>query len=265
MKLSSEPKNRYVMTTIPLELVQKLRVAQQVVVLTGAGVSAESGIPTFRAAQTGLWAQYNPAELATPQAFQKNPRLVWEWYTWRRELVAQAKPNPAHFALVQMQKYVSQFTLITQNVDGLHQQAGSQAVMELHGNINRTKCFQQEHLVASWSPTEAIPPHCPYCGGLLRPDVVWFGENIPTLVFQSAREATEQCDMFFSIGTSSLVYPAALLPLIARQATRVEINSEATPLTSQVHFTLRGSAAQLLPALINLTWVNHEPLNPIPE
>lgn len=248
------------MMTIPLELVQKLRVAQHVVVLTGAGISAESGIPTFREAQTGLWARYDPAELATPRAFQHNPRLVWEWYTWRRELVTQAKPNPAHYALVQMQKYVPQFTLITQNVDGLHQRAGSQPVIELHGNINRTKCFQQEHLVASWPATEAVPPHCPYCGGLLRPDVVWFGESVPNSIFQSAREASEQCDMFFSIGTSSLVYPAALLPVAAQQATRVEINPQSTPLTSQVHFALSGSAAHWLPALINLTWVTPEPL-----
>jgi NAD-dependent deacetylase len=246
------------MTTIPLELVQKLQVAQQVVILTGAGVSAESGIPTFRQAQTGLWARYDPTELATPQAFQQNPRLVWEWYAWRRELVAQAKPNPAHLALVQMQQYVSQFTLITQNIDGLHQQAGSQAVIELHGNIHRTKCFQQGHLVANWPPTDAVPPHCPYCGGLLRPDVVWFGENLSNSVLELAYEASKQCDMFFSIGTSSLVYPAAWLPSIALQATRVEINPQSTPLTSQVHFALRGSAAELLPKLVDWTWVTHE-------
>lgn len=241
-------------TEIPAELVQKLRTAQRVVVLTGAGTSAESGVPTFREAQTGLWARYDPAELATPQAFQRNPRLVWEWYTWRRELVAQAKPNLAHFALAEMQARVPELILITQNVDGLHQLAGSQQVIELHGNIMRTKCFENEHLVATWSPTAEVPPHCPECGALLRPDVVWFGENLPLSAYQHALAATRQCDLLFSIGTSSLVYPAATLPLEACHATLVEINPNPTPLTPSVHFALYGPAGQIVPALVSRTW-----------
>lgn len=239
---------------IAVELVQKLRTAQRLVVLTGAGTSAESGVPTFREAQTGLWARYEPADLATPQAFQRNPRLVWEWYTWRRELVAQAKPNLAHLALVEMQARVPKLTLITQNVDGLHQQAGSQQVIELHGNIMRTKCFENEHLVATWSPTDEIPPHCPECGALLRPDVVWFGESLPVPVYQQALVAARQCDLLFSIGTSSLVYPAATLPLEACNATLVEINLNPTQLTPSVHFALYGPAGQILPALVSLAW-----------
>src|SRR5690606_17163074 len=132
---------------IPQSLVEQLQQAQHVVVLTGAGISAESGIPTFREAQTGLWAQYDPQELATPEAFRRQPQLVWEWYTWRRELIGQAKPNPGHFALAEMARHVPQFSLITQNIDNLHQDAGSQAVLELHGNIRRTKCFREGTLV----------------------------------------------------------------------------------------------------------------------
>src|SRR5215469_12429556 len=158
--------------TISGALIQRLTTARSVTVLTGAGVSAESGVPTFRDAQTGLWAKYNPEDLATPRAFRSNPRLVWEWYTWRRTLVAGAKPNPAHFALVELERLVPEFHLITQNVDGLHQQAGSQKVIELHGNITRTKCFDEGTIVSKWAETGEVPPKCPDCGGLLRPDVV---------------------------------------------------------------------------------------------
>ena len=244
------------MTTIPTELIQELRAAQQVGILTGAGISAESGVPTFRDAQTGLWARYDPTDLATPAAFQRDPRLVWEWYTWRRELVAQASPNPAHLALVQMQAHVPKLTVITQNVDGLHQRAGSSAVIELHGNLTRSKCVKQGHLVETWPATEAVPPPCPHCGGLLRPDVVWFGESLPVDVIHQATATIRQCDLVFSIGTSSVVQPAAALPFEAleRGAKVVEINPQSTPLTPHVHFALHGPAGQILPALVNLTW-----------
>ena len=152
--------------TVPRQLIQQLKAAKWVVVLTGAGVSAESGVPTFRDAQTGLWAKFSPEELATPCAFQRNPRLVWEWYEWRRKLVAEAKPNPAHLALAEMEKLFPQFHLITQNVDGLHQRAGSRNVIELHGNILRTKCFDEGTIISAWKDTGDVPPKCPDCGGL---------------------------------------------------------------------------------------------------
>ncbi len=237
---------------IPPKLIENLRSAGYVVVLTGAGVSAESNIPTFREAQTGLWAKYSPEELATPQAFQRNPRLVWEWYTWRRQLVAAAEPNPGHLALAELEKRVPQFTLITQNVDGLHQRAGSRNVIELHGNINRTKCFDEEDIIDSWPPITEIPPRCPRCGGLLRPDVVWFGESLPQKALHTAFAAAEQCDLFLSIGTSSVVQPAASLPLVALEQgiTTVEINPNPTPLSARATYVLPGPSAQILPALL---------------
>lgn len=242
--------------SFPNQLIEALHTANHVAVLTGAGVSAESGVPTFREAQTGLWAQYDPQELATPQAFRRNPKLVWEWYTWRRELVAKAEPNPGHFALAQLERSVPQFTLITQNVDGLHERAGSQNIIELHGNIMRTKCFDNGRLVQSWPETNTIPPPCPHCGGMLRPDVVWFGESLPYTALETAVASAQSCDVFLSIGTSSLVQPAASLPIEAIQAgvLTVEINPQTTPLTSHVHIALTGAAGRILPALVSATF-----------
>ena len=238
--------------TVPTELIRKLAAAQHVAVLTGAGVSAESGVPTFRDAQTGLWAKYKPEELATPRAFRRNPRLVWEWYDWRRKLVAEAKPNPAHLALAEMETLIPEFELITQNVDGLHQRAGSRRVIELHGNITRTKCFDEDKVVSSWKETGDVPPKCPDCGGLLRPDVVWFEESMPDQEMQMAATAATTCDVFFSIGTSTVVYPAAALPGQALEsgATVVEINPQTTPFTAQAHFALVGAAGTVLPDLL---------------
>src|SRR4029434_141578 len=161
------------MIEIPPSLLEILRKADRVAVLTGAGISAESGIPTFRDAQTGLWASFRPEELATREAFEKNPRRVWEWYAHRRDGVQKAEPNDGHRALVEMEKRFSRFTLITQNVDGLHRRAGSRALIELHGNIARSKCFSEEIPVESWKEDREVPPRCPRCGGFLRPDVVW--------------------------------------------------------------------------------------------
>lgn len=236
---------------IPPALLERFATAKSVAVLTGAGVSAESGVPTFRDAQTGLWAKYNPEDLATPRAFRRNPRLVWEWYAWRRQLVAQAKPNPAHLALAEMEKLSPQFHLITQNVDGLHQRAGSRKVIELHGNITRTKCFDEGTIIATWPDNGDVPPKCPNCGGLLRPDVVWFEEPMPETEMDQAVQASMTCDIFLSIGTSSLVYPAASLPFTALRigATVVEINPQPTPLTEKAHFVLNGAAGVVLPEL----------------
>ena len=223
-------------------------------VLTGAGVSAESGVPTFRDAQTGLWANFKPEDLATPRAFLKHPKLVWDWYAWRRQLVADVQPNPAHFALAEFARRIPRFTLITQNVDGLHQRAGSGEVIELHGNLQRTKCFDENLPVEKWTDTGEVPPHCPRCGGLLRPDVVWFEEAMPEAETAAAFAASRDCDMFLCIGTSALVYPAAALPIEAVKsgATLVEINPSVTPLSSEADFVLRGPAGVVLVKLREL-------------
>jgi NAD-dependent protein deacetylase/lipoamidase len=237
--------------SIPLELIGRLAKAKSVTVLTGAGVSAESGVPTFRGAQIGLWAKYNPEDLATPRAFCRNPRLVWEWYEWRRKLVTDAKPNPAHLALAEMGKLFPQFHLITQNVDGLHQRAGSRNVIELHGNITRTKCFDEGTVISSWNETGDVPPKCPKCGGLLRPDVIWFEESLPEVELQLAVKASVTCDVFISVGTSGVVYPAAALPFeaLSHGAALVEINPERTQFSAQAHYALAGAAGNVLPEL----------------
>lgn len=235
---------------LPLELISVLKKANHVTVLTGAGISAESGVPTFRDAQTGLWAQYRPEELATPEAFQRNPKLVWDWYAWRRELVSQAAPNQGHMALVELEQRVPNFSLVTQNVDGLHRQAGSKQVIELHGNITRTKCFAAGHVAKTWG--NEAPPSCPLCGSLLRADVVWFGEMLPREALIEAICASQACDLFLSIGTSALVQPAASLPLEALQAGAklVEINLQPTPISATADFVLQGQAGTILPELV---------------
>lgn len=244
-------------TAIPREIVQRLRQAQRVVVLTGAGISAESGVPTFRDAQTGLWASYDPHELATPKAFMQNPKLVWDWYAWRRSLVAEVTPNAGHYALAAIEQRVPHFTLITQNVDGLHEKAGSHAIVELHGNIFRVKCFTEDKQVAHWDDSdEKSPPRCQNCGGYLRPDVVWFGETLPVDALARAVKASQSADFFLVVGTSAMVQPAASLPFEAIEmgAMVVEVNPERTPLSSYMAHTLRGAAGIILPALVGATW-----------
>ena len=242
---------------IPAEVARALREARQVVALTGAGISAESGVPTFRDAQTGLWAKYDPQELATPQSFRRNPKLVWDWYAWRRELVAAAEPNPGHFALAEIERRVPQFTLITQNVDSLHQKAGNIAVIELHGNISRIKCYEEDKIVDHWQEPDGDGlPRCPRCGGMLRPDVVWFGEMLPAAALQQAINASRSADFFLTIGTSGIVQPAASLPFeaIENGAIAVEINPSETSLSAWMHHELRGPSGVILPALIAATW-----------
>ena len=237
---------------IPGDLVEALRDCRHVCVLTGSGVSAESGVPTFRDAQTGLWARFDPHDLATPEAFLRDPALVWRWYRWRRELVAKAKPNGAHRALAQLADIVPELSLITQNVDGLHQQAGSAGVIEFHGNLFENRCCAEG--VAVEAPDLAAEiPECPNCGANLRPGVVWFGEAIPAAEMDSASAAAERCDVFFSIGTSSLVWPAAGFAQRAQQngAAVVEVNPDATPLTSAANYVLVGKAGDVLPDLLD--------------
>jgi NAD-dependent deacetylase len=228
---------------------------RRIVVLTGAGISAESGVPTFRG-EAGLWRQYRPQELATPGAFARDPKLVWEWYNWRRGLIAACQPNPAHQTLAYMEAMLPDFALITQNVDGLHHLAGSQRVLELHGNIWRMRCTRDgTNYVDRTIPLPELPPRCANCGALLRPDVVWFGEVLPAEVLEAAFSAAATCDIMLVIGTSALVQPAATLPLIARQngAVIIEINPQPTPLSDYVDLSLRQPAAQALPLLWQ-TW-----------
>jgi NAD-dependent deacetylase len=229
-----------------------LRSARHVCVLTGAGISAESGIPTFRDALTGLWGRFRPEDLATPEAFERDPKLVWEWYEWRRELVRKAEPNPGHYALAELAARVPRLTLVTQNVDGLHQRAGNRDVLEYHGNLLRDRCTVEQVVAERSGDSRDGLPRCRACGGLLRPDVVWFGEAIPTGPMVAAAQAALGCDVFLSIGTSSLVYPAAGLAAAALEAgaTVIEINPNRTDLSTEADIVLGGPSGVLLPRLL---------------
>lgn len=236
---------------IPEALIDALRSSRHVCVLTGSGISAESGVPTFREARTGLWEQYDPQELATPEAFLKDPELVWKWYRWRRDLVAEVEPNAGHKALVDLAARVKRMTLITQNVDGLHQRAGSDKVIEFHGNIFEDRCSVEGCIAEAAHETSEKVPTCAACGGNLRPGVVWFGEAIPEDALAAAMTAASDCDLFFSIGTSSLVWPAAGLAQTAQAggAKIVEVNPNPTPQTKLSDFCLSGNAGSVLPDL----------------
>jgi NAD-dependent deacetylase len=235
------------------EAARALRGARHVVALTGAGASAESGIPTFRDALTGLWARYRAEELATPEAFARDPRLVWSWYRWRRELVERAEPNAAHRALARLARLVPELTLVTQNVDGLHQRAGSPRVLELHGNITRARCSREDTVVERWEEVVGGPPPCPRCGAPLRPDVVWFGEQLPAGALEEAVRAARDCDVFLSVGTSNLVEPAASLPWLAASAGAEVLVVNTTREGQRTGGRIRhitGRAGEVLPALL---------------
>lgn len=243
--------------SIPAALVQAMLQARHVVAFTGAGVSAESGVPTFRDAQTGLWAQFRPEDLATPEAFAAHPERVWQWYAMRRRRVREVQPNPGHWALAAMERRAAQFTLITQNVDRLHQRAGSRRVFELHGCILRVGCPAGHHGVEDYQDAEDdAVPRCPQCQAYLRPAVVWFGEPLPWTVWEEAKRAAAQCEVFLSIGTSTVVAPASQLPFLALEsgATVVEINPHPTPLTSSATFVLPGPSGRVLPQLLKAVW-----------
>ena len=269
---------------IPAELIRLLKKAERIAVLTGAGVSAESGLQTFRPAQDGLWSQYRPEDLATPAAFARDPKLVWDWYAMRREKVTAANPNPAHYALVEIEAKVPNFTLITQNVDGYHKMAGSQNVLELHGNIQQVRCSngcgvipesEWKRVIASEAKQSPATqketaasqkhaprsdasgvPRCPKCNAYLRPNVVWFGESLPLDALHSAADAATNCQVFFSIGTSGLVQPAATLPHSAKKygVIIIEINLAPTPLTPHADFALQGKSGEILPQLVKEVW-----------
>ncbi len=228
-----------------------LSVSRQVTVLTGAGISAESGIPTFRGKE-GLWKKYRAEELATPTAFIEDPKLVWEWYDWRRGIIGAKKPNPGHDVLAAWEGLFPHFALITQNIDGLHQNAGSKNVIELHGNIWKQRCIEEQTINENHDiPLREIPPHCPLCGALLRPHVVWFGESLDGSVLQRSFLLSSNCDVMLVVGTSAVVQPAASLPLSAAEAGAkiIEINPDPTPLTAHADFSFRAKSGELLPFL----------------
>ncbi|MEJ5365052.1 MAG: NAD-dependent deacylase [Desulfosoma sp.] len=230
---------------------EKIRQARRIVVLTGAGISAESGVPTFRGAG-GLWREYRATDLATPEAFSRNPQLVWEFYNYRREVLASVKPNPAHKALVTLENRTPDFVLLTQNIDGLHQAAGSLAVVELHGNIWWVRCSRCGLKKEDRRVPIPYPPHCEACGAMVRPDVVWFGESLDPAVLQTAYGKLEQCDVMVVVGTSGVVQPAASMGLYAQEhgAFVVEINLEPTPYSRAFNVSLLGKAGDLVPRLV---------------
>jgi len=240
---------------LPEGLISTLKNAKNILVLTGAGMSAESGIPTFRDAQTGLWAKFRPEDLATPEAFRKHPKLVWDWYADRRDSIGEVSPHSGHLALVEMEQYFETFMLVTQNVDNLHQRAGSTEVIELHGNIMRSVCSETgQAITREW--IESNPGHPPasphHRHGLARPDVVWFGEQLPIASMNRAMHTAHHCDICFSIGTSTLVQPAASLPFIALNAGAVvvEVNPVPTSLSPRAHFNLQASATEALTTIV---------------
>lgn len=244
------------MPKIPANLIAALRTAKNVIAFTGAGTSAESGIPTFRDAQTGVWAQFRPEELATPQAFAAEPERVWNWYQWRRKLIEQAQPNAGHQALVALEDRLAHLSVITQNVDGLHQLAGSTRVIELHGSLRRYQCSKTlRPIEEDWlADHQECPPPSPHAAGAYaRPAVVWFGESLPREALDNAYALSRTADVILSIGTSAVVEPAASLPLLAQRngALFVEVNPQVTPLTQVADISLCGPSGDILPALVS--------------
>lgn len=221
----------------------------RIVVLTGAGISAESGVPTFRGAG-GLWENQRPEDLATPEAFMRDPTTVWRWYEWRRALVREAQPNAAHLAIAQLQRDLpkGRVIVITQNVDELHRRAGTESVIELHGSMFRVRCWREGTVSSAFDAFEKLPPLC-RCGSMLRPDVVWFGEALPERALADAAEAVSNADLLLIVGTSGIVYPAAGLVGVLRTGVSVEINPQATPLTSSCDFSIAASATEAVPEI----------------
>lgn len=232
-------------------LSRQIKDAQKIVFVTGAGISQESGIPTFRG-KDGYWRKYDPMQLATIDAFYENPKLVWEWYEERRKNILEAQPNKGHFAIAELAKY-KHVIVLTQNIDGLHQRAGSKKVYELHGSIIRIKCTVCDYMDNITSSFESLPPKCK-CGNILRPDVVWFGEPLPQDVWMEAIRHAQSCDVMIIAGTSLVVSPANYLPIYAKQngAVLIEVNPEKTVMSSEMDLSVRETSANALPHLVSL-------------
>lgn len=249
---------------IPEGIIKRLRDAERVVVFTGAGVSAESGIPTFRDALTGLWENFNVEDLANAQAFKLDPALVWGWHEWCRMQVLRAQPNPAHLAIAALADLVPRLTLVTQNVDDLHEMAGNLDVLHLHGRLHKPFCFAclRHYEYPPGIPDEPEggrhiePPRCKRCGGRIRPGVVWFGESLPDIEWDAANDAVFRCNAFLCIGTSSLVQPAARLPNLAiqRGVLTIQVNPNPTPLDGRTTLNLHGTAGEVMPWLVDKVW-----------
>jgi len=232
-------------------LIDRLKRAERLVVLTGSGVSQESGVPTFRG-EDGLWNEYRAEDLATGEAFERDPELVWRWYDYRRQLISDVEPNAAHEAIADLERAYRRFLLITQNIDDLHRRAGSSDPVELHGNIWRARCTKEQTVCdLPGCPLESLPPRCPSCGALLRPDVVWYGEPLPIDAYEASYEAATNCDAMLVVGTSAVVRPAASLPLVAKHngAFVVEVNTGYTPISALIDATLVGRAGDILPGI----------------
>ncbi|MHC1739014.1 MAG: NAD-dependent deacetylase [Ignavibacteriaceae bacterium] len=235
------------------EFIDKMKSARKIVFFSGAGISAESGIPTFRGTG-GIWNKMKPEELASFNAFMKNPKLVWDWYQYRRDIVHSTQPNPGHYAIAEMENYFPEVTVVTQNVDNLHRRAGSKTIYELHGNIEKNFCIQCSKRYDYINfPDADSSPRCD-CGGLIRPDIVWFGEMLPDDQYSAAEKAARDCDILFVVGTSAVVYPAAYIPLIAKDNRKylVEVNITETELSYKVDYSLPGKSGEILPRILEL-------------
>lgn len=231
------------------QLLPLFKKQSKIAVLTGAGISAESGVATFRDKQTGLWSKFNPQVLANFETFLQEPKLVWDWYDFRKKAIHEISPNEGHFALVEFEKLFLDFSLITQNIDNLHQKAGSKQVVELHGNIERNYCISCKKFKET---IVELPPKCEFCGGLVRPDVVWFGEMLPEDALRFAFQKSKESDIFLCIGTSAVVYPAAQLPIDAARngAKLIIINPEDTEISPFAAFHIFEKSGVFLPKLI---------------
>jgi NAD-dependent deacetylase len=232
--------------------------AERIVIFTGAGVSAESGIPTFRDALTGLWGQFDPRRLATPEAFGNDPALVWGWYEWRRAAVERVEPNAGHRALAAIEQRAPECVVVTQNIDDLHERAGSKEPIHLHGSLFAPRCSACGRPAEVSRVVEAegrvTPPSCGHCGAPIRPGVVWFGEALPADAFEAAVAAAANCDVLITVGTSGVVFPAAEIPQVTARmgGTVIQVNPDPTPLDSVARINLRGAAAEVLPALVSM-------------
>ena len=247
----SDPRADDVLQTAARFIARSARLA----VFTGAGVSKESGIPTFREPETGLWERYDPMELATPEAYERDPAFVWSWYEHRFGVTAAAEPNPGHRAIAELEELLPHIVVITQNIDGLHQRAGSTHVIELHGTMRSFRCVRGRHRGYRWedlADQDEKPPRCPECGDLLRPEVVWFGEGLPPDAINAAQQLSAGCDVMLIVGTSGVVYPAAAMPLIAKEAgaTVIDVNPERDALARSCDLFLKGPGGEVLPELV---------------
>ena len=240
--------------TLPDSVLHRLKTARNIVALTGGGMAAESKIPSFREAHSGEWAAYNVSELATEQAYLRNPRLVWEWYEHRRRVADAAEPSPAHYALVDLEQHYPSFTLITQTIDGLHWRAGSRDMVELNGSLGRPRCYEAGHVISSWEDVGEAPPRCPHCGSMLRPGVVLFGEGLPEWELRRARTAVEQCDVFMCVGDVGAIEPVASFPFVAKRvgALVLAIDAADSIYTLMADHIIDEPLGEALPALVQL-------------